>query len=153
MNLRTFPFLALLLAALLGLVACEDCSFQSSNIQYARLVFLDENEAAKDTVFDYVYGIGVEDSLYSSNDGELDQFELPLFFGDTRSAFVFVKNTLRDTLFLNYDKNISVYSPDCGYDVQIRDLQTDARFTSFDSVRVLHSVLSSENDYDLEILP
>jgi hypothetical protein len=153
MNSRTLPFLALLFLALFGLWGCEDCSFQSSNIQYARLVFLDENQEAKDTIFDYVYGIGVEDSLYSSENDALSQFELPLFFGDTRSAFVFVKDTLRDTLFLNYEKNISVYSPDCGYDVQIRALQTDAQFTSFDSVRVLHSVLSSENDYDLEILP
>lgn len=134
----------------LSLWSCNDCSFESDNLQTVRVRFTDNAGDFIDTSFFAVRGVGISDSLYETGQSEIT-FLLPLHLGETGSSFIFQSESETDTITFTYSRKFDVVAPDCGVDESINDLTISS--TTYSNAEVLHSSLKNFNDYDVEIRP
>ncbi len=138
------------LGLLIGLSACDDCSFTSENLQTVRLQFLRNGEPTA-IRFAAVYSQeAIQDSLYRGD--SLNVFLLPLLTSQTTVAYVFAYlDSLQtpDTLTLAYRVRAIPIAPDCGVDEEISQLEVLR--TSFPRAEVLQPTLLNIHEIDLQI--
>ncbi|MBC7390300.1 MAG: hypothetical protein H7329_13875 [Opitutaceae bacterium] len=84
------------------------------------LFFADKSGILKDTCFDKVYGIG-STNLVPCTIG-LQGIELPLNINSETCFFVFVKNTIKDTVTISYKKFYRLASTEYVVNYMLREL-------------------------------
>jgi hypothetical protein len=152
-------FCALLLS--FSMFACQDCSMETESVRSVRLGFFKLGTDGKtyipfDTAIAKIYGFGNEEKLLYPKEGETGTvkrkiFELPLNIYDKGTAFVFENSGKKDTIAFLHKQRYEVYTPDCGYAVQIYDFEV---FKSpYPKYKILSKTLTSTNIYDIEIYP
>lgn len=151
-------------------VSCQDCTFESDNITFARVQFHDRttklplDEVALDTTFISVRAVNEFIDVDKEIDGRatIDPtdkptskslvYNLPLFTGDKFSTFIFTHDNLaqnQDTITFQYQVHLKVSTPDCGVIERIDSLKIFR--TTFDSAVVIHKTIDLNNPHDVEI--
>ncbi len=143
-----------------GFSACEDCVFTSKNTTSASIRFY--QQIIKEGKLVYV-PLEVQFSELTTN-----VKNLPLFPSLSRSStyalrinpsadtstFYFqqlINGKMRfDTLTIAYKRQISLVSPDCGYDEAITELKIKRHTFAFDSVAIPKTELTIENVPNIE---
>lgn len=152
--------------------SCQDCTFESDNITFARVQFYHKvskeafDDKALDTTFISVRAVNELANIDQSFNGratidpndvdtETNQtltYNLPLYTSDSRSMFIFTHNDAtqsQDTLTFSYQLHLDVSTPDCGVNERIDNLQI--LNTTFDSAVVIHTTIDLKNNHDVEI--
>lgn len=114
--------------ALLLLTTCNRVKDKVNSEKPFYLYFADQSGVLKDTCFDKVYGIG-NTNLIPCAIG-LQGIELPLNITTETSSFVFVKDTLEDTITLDYKKFYRLATTEYEVSYKIKNLPKN----SFDSL-------------------
>ena len=157
--LRVVVFILMLVFSGL-LISCRDCSMETQNVRSVRLGFFKlgadgKTYTAFDTGFTKIYGLENDNPIYPTASDKTGWkkkiFELPLDIYNDGTGFVFEQGTRRDTLIFLHKHRYEVYTPDCGYSVQIHDFKV---FKSpYPNYKIKSETLTSQNTYDFEIYP
>ncbi|MEL6535579.1 MAG: DUF6452 family protein [Bacteroidota bacterium] len=129
----------------------EDCV--SINTEEIILIFADtadQTEEILSPTWDSIYGIGAISGLYGADTSAQNWF-LPLNPARDTAEFVFVAysstDTTHDTLGLTYTTVEKVLGLECGYEISFENLEL--LYHTFDSARVVDSILTRENEVNL----
>jgi hypothetical protein len=154
------------------LSSCQDCTFESDNITFARVQFHHRatkeafDKEALDSAFISVRAINdlanvdqVFEGRATINPNDVDTeanqtltYNLPLYTSDIRSTFIFAHDDAaqtQDTLTFSYQLHLDVSTPDCGVNERIDSLKIFS--TTFDSAVVIHTTIDLNNNHDVEI--
>ena len=152
-------FYAVILFLLVYVCSCRneiDCLNTSTNL--VKLSFFDSTRSIQSLVFDSVFAIGLEDSIFYDTMSTADTlFSIPVNPFELNTMFVFIltqeteSDTLRrsDTLHLGYTIRQRVITEECGA-VQFYN-QLDTLFHTFDSLVIDRSDLSTINARNIRI--
>lgn len=118
----------------------DECESQETSI--INISFFDKNTGISlNPNFTRVYGLGsIQDLEVSGNTASF-----PLSLQNDSSVYIFEKETQKDTLTVQYERNFYFQSNKCGFVVEIKDLQLNSSQTSFE-------ILSINNEsYEISI--
>lgn len=153
--------------------SCQDCTFESDNITFARVQFhhrltkdkepfdakaLDSTIISVRAISDILNVDEIFDgraNLDPSKTKETDRtlvYNLPLLSKDKFSTFIFTyadTSQIQDTITFQYQLHLEVRTPDCGVIERIDSLKIFS--TTFDSAVVIHPTIDLNNTHDVEI--
>lgn len=140
--------------------ACEDCVFTSKNTTSASIRFYQQVIKNEKLVYDT---LPIQFSVLTTNVKNLPLFSrlnrrstylLRVNPSADTSTFYFqrlVEGKMRgDTLVISYKRQISLVSPDCGYDEAITELKIKRNTFAFDSVAIPKPELTFDNVPNIE---
>lgn len=137
-----------------GIYSLDSCNSPITNLVMAGFK-MESDEGEEVNIFanfDLIRAVGMDTALFKRNESGINQISLPLNLTVDSTAFIFVDGETRDTLVINYDRVDRIYSPECGLQTEITNINLSGNH-SFDSVRVLNPNLSKTNQgFDIEII-
>ncbi len=158
---KKIPFMKQVFFVLLNFIlffsftACEDCVFTSKNTTSASIRFYEQKLRAGKLVYDT---LPIQFSALTTNVKNLPLFSrlnsrstylLRINPSADTSTFYFRRlvegKTRFDTLTIAYKRQISLVSPDCGYDEAITELKIKHQTFAFDSLAIPKPELTIEN--------
>ena len=148
--IRKNIFLVLILSFFGLTIACEpETICTTDNISSVRVAFLKIGETRRnDTLFSV--SVVAENSISFDVPDAFSQLFLPINPAASTTDFLFISDTLTDTLQIGYDIERVLISPECGFEQRYSNLHVP--YTSFDSVRIRKTILESGTDINIEIL-
>ncbi len=138
----------------MGCLDRPDCVFEGDNrieINFLRLEEVDDElRNVQDTlIFQRIYALN-SNALYAFQDTIFTPFILLINPNDTVTTFVFERLSGTDTLVLNYDSRPGFVSENCGFNIELTNMEV-ARHT-FDSLKVNNLDLEIKNIINFEVI-
>lgn len=146
-------YLLVIVLIVMSFVACndEDCTSMDSNVLKLKFDSVTANGKILDKhrVFDGIYAVGYEDSIFHKNDSTT-VVRLPLHPGKDDILFIFMKDNARDSLQISYKSSARFISADCGVEHIFSDIKVIN--SSFDSVNVMNDRLRRNAENNIKII-
>jgi len=98
-----------------------------------------------------IYGVGREDSILTTGKTSVRNIDLPLAPDRDSCSYVFLYNSIADTLCFSYIRTVRLLSFECGFIQEYHDLKVTTTFHHLDSVAVINSLVTNTDDENLKI--